>query len=122
MAVFKVWFDKKENDAFVVIADGMPEALNDAADQLGYIDYADMAQEKGWSGDDGLNIIEVEEGRNELAADTVDGVYVGENPADEEILQDEDFYNALATQGDGTIYGNVSDTWAKKIEREYGIH
>jgi hypothetical protein len=122
MAAFKVWQDDEENEAFVVIADGMPEALDAAAAQLGCIDYSDLAQEKGWSGDEGLNIIEVEEGRNALAADTVNGVYVCESPPDEDVLQDEDFYNALATQGDGTIYGDVSDTWAQKIAADYGIH
>lgn len=66
--------------------------------------------------------------RNELAADTINGVYVCENATARnegesgEILYDMDFYNALAGDFDGTIYGNVSDEIAEKIAAEYGIH
>lgn len=60
-------------------------------------------------------------GRNELAANIIDGVYVCDNP-DEEVLFDDDFYNAIMTAGYITIYGNVSDEIAQKIENEFGIH
>lgn len=63
--------------------------------------------------------------RNQLAANTVDGTYVCENPSASkgvDVLVDEDFYAALSTVKDGeTIYGNVSDEWAQRIEAEYGI-
>jgi hypothetical protein len=120
MAAFKVWIDDADHDAFTVIAAGMPEALDTAAAELGYVDYSDLAQVKGWTGNQGLNIVEVEEGRNELAADTVNGCYVCENGT-EQVLMDEEFFDALASLGDGTIYGNVSDTLAKKIQDVYGI-
>ncbi len=66
--------------------------------------------------------------RNELAADTINGVYVCENGAARnegesgEILYDMDFYNALADDFEGTIYGNVSDEIAQMIIDKYGIH
>jgi len=66
--------------------------------------------------------------RNELAANTIDGVYVCENAASRnecesgEVLQDMDFYDALSDCPDGvTLYGNVSDELAQRIEEEYGI-
>ena len=66
--------------------------------------------------------------RNELAADTINGVYVCENAAARnegesgEVLTDMDFYDALATLPEGSrIFGNVSDEIAEKIEAEYGI-
>lgn len=64
---------------------------------------------------------------NELAANTVDGVYNCESAAakqhNKDVLQEMDFYNALATLEDGeTIYGVVSDDLAARIEEEYGIH
>lgn len=62
-------------------------------------------------------------GRNQLAVDTIYGVYVCENPSDSsKILFDNDFYEAISQFHDGvTIYGNVSDEWADKIANEYGI-
>lgn len=62
-------------------------------------------------------------GRNQLAVDTIYGVYVCENPSDSsKILFDKDFYEAISQSHDGvTIYGNVSDEWADKIADEYGI-
>jgi len=67
------------------------------------------------------------EGRNELAANDRDGVYVCENPTVHaqrqdgiEVLTDMAFYEALATATE-TIYGNVSDSVAALIEDEYGI-
>lgn len=62
-------------------------------------------------------------GRNQLAANTIDGVYVCENPSDSSrILFDRDFYEEIFRCRDGvTIYGNVSDEWADKIANEYGI-
>lgn len=61
--------------------------------------------------------------RNQLAANTIDGVYVCENPSDSsKILFDDDFYDALRyCRDEETIYGNVSDEWAEKIQNEYGI-
>lgn len=57
---------------------------------------------------------------NQLAATTVDGVYVCEPNG--EILIDMDFYDALSSLKDGdTIYGLVSDEIAEKIATEYGI-
>lgn len=68
-----------------------------------------------------------DEGRNELAANDCDGVYVCENPTVHaqrqdgiEVLADMAFYEALATATE-TIYGNVSDSVAALIEDEYGI-
>lgn len=61
-------------------------------------------------------------GRNELAADTVNGVYVCENAASNgTVLVDMDFYESLSEDFEGTIYGNVSDEIAQKIIEEYGI-
>lgn len=62
--------------------------------------------------------------RNELAATTIDGVYPCENAASNgiSILVDMDFYTALSSVNEGeTIYGNVSDELAQRIECEYGI-
>lgn len=63
------------------------------------------------------------DGRNQLAVNEIDGVYVCENPSNESIvLFDSDFYEALEDCHNGeTIYGNVSDEWAEKIQNEYGI-
>lgn len=69
-----------------------------------------------------------ESNRKELAADTIAGVYVCENSeADSsegpvEILYDMDFYEALDSDFKGTIFGNVSDDIAQKINEEYGIN
>jgi hypothetical protein len=67
--------------------------------------------------------------RNELAANNIDGVYNCENPSIQDqrngldVLVDGDFYSALASCPDGkTIYGDVSDEWAERIDEEYGIH
>jgi len=58
---------------------------------------------------------------NQLAADTVNGVYVCENPS-EEVLGDKEFYEALDDLRDGEIiYGLISDEMAEVIENEYGI-
>jgi hypothetical protein len=59
--------------------------------------------------------------QKELAADTNNGVYVCENPEDAEILIGMAFFDALADDFKGTIYGKVSDETAAIIEREYGI-
>ena len=61
-----------------------------------------------------------EEGRNELAASDLDGVYPCENGL-HEVLIDMAFYEALSTAS-GIIHGNVSDSVAALIEAEYGIH
>ena len=68
-----------------------------------------------------------EEGRNELAANKHDGVFVCENPSvhtqrqdGAEVLMDMDFYDALSSAS-GHIYGNVSDSVASLIADEYGI-
>jgi hypothetical protein len=59
---------------------------------------------------------------NQLAADTINGVYVCENPTDQEILDSEMFYKCLADLPEGeTIYGLVTDEMAEKIASEYGI-
>ena len=63
--------------------------------------------------------------RIELAADTITGVYRCANDDCEkgaEILFDDDFYDELSSVEPGTIYGNVSEEIANKIEIEYGIH
>lgn len=54
MTTFKVWEEGK--DAVQVEAADMNEALDKAAEAFGFVDYADMAQEKNWSEDQGLNI------------------------------------------------------------------
>ena len=60
--------------------------------------------------------------KNQLRADTVTGVYVGEvNETYDNTLFDDDFYTALADPFTGTIYGVVNDEIAAKIEAEYGI-
>jgi UPF0288 family protein (methanogenesis marker protein 3) len=65
--------------------------------------------------------------KNELAADTVNGVYICENAAAKNqgesgvVLEDMDFYSALSEDFEGTIYGSVSDEIAEMIEKEYGI-
>ena len=63
--------------------------------------------------------------RNELAADTIHGVYPCENAAAEQngctVLEEMDFYEALGSDFAGTIYGNVSDELAERIADEYGI-
>ena len=58
---------------------------------------------------------------NQLAANSIDGVYVCESGT-KEVLRDQDFYDALATCSESTIYGQVSDEWADKISKDYGIH
>ena len=59
--------------------------------------------------------------RNELAANTIDGVYVCES-GNNVVLYDEDFLESLATVKDGeVVYGNVSDELLARIESEYGI-
>ena len=60
------------------------------------------------------------ENRNELAADTINGVYVCEN-GNRPVMYDWDFYEALGEGFDGVIYGNVTDEIAEKINQEYGI-
>ena len=66
--------------------------------------------------------------QSQIAANTIDGVYVCENPSIQDqrrgavVLEDMDFYESLATLADGvTIYGNVSDSVVEKIESDYGI-
>jgi hypothetical protein len=59
---------------------------------------------------------------NQLAADTITGVYVSETPSGADVLTDMDFFDALRSVKDGeTIYGAVSDEVAEKIAAEYGI-
>lgn len=65
-------------------------------------------------------------GRNELAANSIDGVYVCENSAakqhGKDVLVDMDFYDALKSVKDGeTVFGDVSDEIAELIEKDYGI-
>lgn len=62
-------------------------------------------------------------GRNQLAVDIINGVYVCENPSDKAtVLFDNDFYEALEDcREDEILYGNVSDEIAEKIQNEYGI-
>lgn len=63
--------------------------------------------------------------KNQLRADTINGVYVAEvNPnIDMPILYDMDFYYALDTCSENEVlYGLVSDDVAKLIQYEYGIH
>ena len=61
-------------------------------------------------------------GRNTLAANAIDGVYVSEIPFGSEIYFDMDFFDALAEcYGAELIFGDVSDEIAAKIETEYGI-
>jgi len=65
--------------------------------------------------------------KNELAANTIDGVWVCENAAARNegesgiVLENWDFYEALATDFQGNIFGLVSDEIAELIDREYGI-
>jgi len=57
-----------------------------------------------------------------LAANSIEGVFVCENPSSEEyIYKDEAFYNALKDCGEETIYGLVSNEIYEKIDSEYGI-
>lgn len=64
----------------------------------------------------------VSNGRNKLAADWINGVYNSEIPTDGKPLVDDAFLSALKDVKDGeTIYGDVSDEIAEKIEVEYGI-
>lgn len=61
--------------------------------------------------------------KNQLAADTINGVYVFERNPNIVILIDDEFLAAIPTLADfDVIYGLVSDEVASKIEREYGIH
>lgn len=71
---FRVWEDGRE--AMEIEADGMNEALDAAAEQLGHVDYADLAQARGWSEDDGLSIevVETESRRTHPYASLVDAV------------------------------------------------
>ena len=62
-------------------------------------------------------------GANQLIADTINGVHVGEAESGAEILNSQDFYEALASLKVGKIiYGLVDDDTTAKIEAEYGIH
>ncbi|WP_372822209.1 hypothetical protein ACCE15_05335 [Pseudomonas parafulva] len=56
MDTFHVWKDGEEDSRLEIKAVSMAAALDIAARQYGYIDYADMAQELGWSGNEGLNV------------------------------------------------------------------
>lgn len=65
----------------------------------------------------------MEKGMNQLIADTINGVYVGEPESGAEVLSSKDFYEALADLAEGkAIYGLVDDDTVAKIEAEYGIH
>lgn len=57
---FEVWEDS--GPKFFVEARNMDEALDKGARHLGYVDYADMAEECGWGeNDDELNIRKIDE-------------------------------------------------------------
>lgn len=60
MDTFKVWKDGQKDGALNIRAVNMNAALDEAAHQFGYIDYADMAQELNWSDEEGLNIEQVD--------------------------------------------------------------
>ena len=53
-ANFNVWKDGEEKIS--IVASNMNAALDAAAEQFGFIDYADMAQAHEWGDGDGLNI------------------------------------------------------------------
>jgi len=61
MDAFKVWIDGTgesiETDFGIIHAEGMPQALDMAAQMAGYIDHADFCQEMGWE-ESPLNIVE----------------------------------------------------------------
>lgn len=61
MARFKVWKDGEQDAAITVTGIDMNGALDQAAREYGYLDYADMAAELDWSGNDGLNIIALDQ-------------------------------------------------------------
>lgn len=63
MASFKVWKDGEESEAVTVNAQDMNDALDYAAVEFGYSDYADMALTLGWDSEagDGLNIKAIED-------------------------------------------------------------
>ncbi|WP_288076475.1 hypothetical protein [Pseudomonas sp.] len=60
MGAFSVWRDGEENAPMTVRAIDMSAALDEAAHQYGYSDYAGMAQDLDWTEGDGLNVREVE--------------------------------------------------------------
>jgi len=53
-----IWEDGKSESSVTIDADNMSAALDSAAIEFGYLDYADMAQALNWDSDsgDGLNI------------------------------------------------------------------
>lgn len=61
MDLFYVWKDGEEDTGLRIKAVTMNAALDEAAYQYGFIDYADMAQDLGWSENQGLNIRLLEE-------------------------------------------------------------
>ncbi|OLS61909.1 hypothetical protein [Pseudomonas putida] len=56
MDLFYVWRDGEEDSGLRIKAVTMAGALDEAAFQLGFIDYADMAQEHDWENGEGLNV------------------------------------------------------------------
>lgn len=56
MTKFNVWKDGSKDEAISVEAADMNDALDAAASEFGFVDYADMAQAENWSEDEGLNI------------------------------------------------------------------
>ena len=60
MDTFRVWRDDGAREELTIKAVNMTAALDEAAYQFGYVDYADMAQGLDWTGDQGLNIIQLE--------------------------------------------------------------
>jgi hypothetical protein len=54
-----IWEDGKKDEAINIIAEDGNKALDLAAEHFGYVDYADMAQGRGWDSEegDGLNIV-----------------------------------------------------------------
>ncbi|MDG9928553.1 MULTISPECIES: hypothetical protein [unclassified Pseudomonas] len=75
---FRVWKDGEEADALIVAGINMNGALDQAAHEFGYVDYADMAAALGWSGDDGLNIVALDQADDGLV------VFSGEQDFDDE--------------------------------------
>lgn len=55
---FLIWEDGHRREAFTVDAPGIETALDVAASRLGFCDYAELAEARGWGEDDGLNIVD----------------------------------------------------------------
>lgn len=61
MATYEIWKDGEKSNSVEVEAADMNSALDIAAVEFGFVDYADMSQAEGWDSEngDGLNINEV---------------------------------------------------------------